>query len=86
MTLPIMAKTGVRLEWGPLFDGLQDPSFVVDHRGIIGLLSRQPDLRAALGLGSLPHYTTLFYAEKRLFLSRAPEIALPVQTAQSRAA
>jgi hypothetical protein len=37
-----------------------------DYRGVIAMLSEWTDLREALGLRRLPHYSTLCYAEKRL--------------------
>ena len=40
--------------------------FRMDYRGIIQLLSDFSDLRAALDLKKVPHYSTLCYAEQRL--------------------
>jgi Transposase domain (DUF772) len=40
--------------------------FKTDYRGICRLLADLPDLRAALGLAKVPHYSTLCYAERRL--------------------
>ena len=37
-----------------------------DYRGIIQMLIDFSDLRKALGLKKVPHYSTLCYAEKRL--------------------
>jgi len=37
-----------------------------DYRGIIQMLADFSDLRKALGLKKIPHYSTLCYAEKRL--------------------
>jgi hypothetical protein len=37
-----------------------------DYRGIIAMLSEWTDLRETLGLKQVPHYSTLWYAEKRL--------------------
>ena len=37
-----------------------------DYRGVIALLDDFPELRADLGLGKVPHYSTLYYAAKRL--------------------
>jgi hypothetical protein len=37
-----------------------------DYRGVIQMLSEWSDLRQALGLERLPHYSTLCYAEARL--------------------
>ena len=41
--------------------------FRVDHRGIAAILEDSSDLRRALGLREVPHFSTLAYAEKRLF-------------------
>lgn len=41
--------------------------FRVDHRGIAAFLEDSSDLRAALALRAVPHFSTLAYAEKRLF-------------------
>lgn len=40
--------------------------FKTDYRGIIRFLQDLSDLRSALGLEKVPHYSTLCYAEKRL--------------------
>ena len=40
--------------------------FKTDYRGIIEFLEELSDLRKALGLTKLPHYSTLCYAEERL--------------------
>jgi hypothetical protein len=40
--------------------------FKTDDRGIVALLADFSDLREALGLGKVPHPTTLFQARKRL--------------------
>lgn len=40
--------------------------FKTDYRGIVELLADLSDLRKALGLKKVPHYSTLCYAEKRL--------------------
>jgi len=37
-----------------------------DYRGIVQLLSEWAELREALGLKRVPHYSTLCYAEQRL--------------------
>jgi len=37
-----------------------------DYRGVIQMLADFSDLRKALGLKKIPHYSTLCYAEKRL--------------------
>jgi Transposase domain (DUF772) len=39
--------------------------FRTDYRGIVALLEDSSDLRDVLGLRSVPHYSTLAYAEKR---------------------
>jgi hypothetical protein len=40
--------------------------FRTDYRGIAALLEDSSDLRMALGLKRVPHFSTLAYAEKRL--------------------
>ena len=40
--------------------------FKTDYRGVIQLLHDFSDLRDALALKKVPHYSTLCYAEKRL--------------------
>ena len=40
--------------------------FHLDYRGIVAMLSEWSDLRQALGLKKVPHYSTLCYAEQRL--------------------
>lgn len=40
--------------------------FRVDYRGIAALLKDSSDLREALGLRCVPHFSTVAYAEKRL--------------------
>lgn len=37
-----------------------------DFRGVVAMLAEWPDLRDALGLGKVPHYSTLCYAQERL--------------------
>jgi len=37
-----------------------------DYRGIVEILLEWSDLRVALGLSSVPHYSTLCYAEQQL--------------------
>ena len=39
--------------------------FRADYRGITAILEDSSDLRAVLGLQTVPHYSTLAYAEKR---------------------
>lgn len=39
----------------------------LDYRGIIVILKEWSDLRQTLGLTKVPHYSTLCYAEERLF-------------------
>ena len=41
--------------------------FRVDHRGIAAILADSTDLRDVLELQNVPHFSTLAYAEKRLF-------------------
>lgn len=40
--------------------------FKTDYRGIVQMLEEWTDLREALGLKQVPHYSTLCYAEQRL--------------------
>ncbi len=40
--------------------------FKTDYRGVVQLLADLSDLRKALGLKKVPHYSTLCYAEQRL--------------------
>ena len=40
--------------------------FKTDYRGIVAILSDSTDLRAAIGLAGVPHYSTLAYAAARL--------------------
>ena len=37
-----------------------------DYRGLVALLAEWSELRRALGLTRVPHYSTLCYAERRL--------------------
>jgi len=48
--------------------------FRTDFRGIVAILADSSDLRRALGLKRVPNFSTLFYAEQRLFKGgvRAP--------------
>jgi len=41
--------------------------FRTDFRGIVAILLDSSDLRKALGLKRVPNFSTLFYAEQRLF-------------------
>jgi hypothetical protein len=56
--------------------------FKTDYRGIVQLLADLSDLRDALGLKKVPHYSTLCYAEGRLLKrglsSRFSELFSPV--------
>ena len=45
--------------------------FQTDYRGIAQLLKDFTDLRAAIGLSKIPHYTTIQKAQKRL-LKKGP--------------
>lgn len=40
--------------------------FKTDYRGIVQMLEDFSDLRKALGLKKVPHYSTLCYAQQRL--------------------
>lgn len=44
--------------------------FRTDYRGLVQLLSDCADLRGAIGLGRVPHYSTLCYAQRRLLKQR----------------
>jgi len=41
--------------------------FRVDYRGVAAILEDSSDLREVLGLRSVPHFSTISYAEKRFF-------------------
>jgi hypothetical protein len=41
--------------------------FRTDFRGIVAILGDSSDLRELLDLQDLPHFSTLYYAERRLF-------------------
>src|SRR5262249_24182319 len=41
--------------------------FRVDYRGIEAILIDSSDLREVLGIREVPHFSTLFYADQRLF-------------------
>jgi hypothetical protein len=57
--------------------------FKTDYRGIIGMLEDFSDLRKALKLTKVPHYSTLCYAQQRLLKrglsSRLCELASTAQ-------
>ena len=40
--------------------------FGVDYRGVVEWLGKWAELREAIGLKRVPHYSTLCYAERRL--------------------
>jgi hypothetical protein len=40
--------------------------FKIDYRGVVQWLAQWTELRSALGLKRVPHYSTLCYAERRL--------------------
>ena len=40
--------------------------FKVDHRGIVAIVQDWSDLRSALGLQRVPHWSTLYKAQQRL--------------------
>ncbi len=44
-----------------------------DYRGLVAFLEDDPDLRQAIGLSSVPHFTTLHKASKRLLCSRVTD-------------
>jgi hypothetical protein len=37
-----------------------------DYRGVVAMVAEWTELRRALGLNKVPHYSTLCYAERRL--------------------
>ena len=45
--------------------------FKTDYRGMVQLLHDLPDLRRVIGIKTIPHYSTLCYAEKRLLKKTA---------------
>jgi Transposase domain (DUF772) len=53
--------------------------FKTDYRGIVRLLVEFAELREALGLRKIPHYSTLCYAERRL-LKKPTSIACWLKT------
>jgi hypothetical protein len=59
--------------------------FGLDYRGVVAMLARWSELREAMGLKRVPHYSTLCYAEDRLLKKGAP-IASLMQLLPSRAA
>jgi hypothetical protein len=59
--------------------------FRTDLRGIVAILNDSSDLRRVLGLKRVPHYSTLSYAEQRLFKGGVPapaESRGPTSTSQ----
>ena len=40
--------------------------FKTDDRGLVALLQDLPELRAVLEIRKVPHFTTLFHAQRRL--------------------
>jgi len=50
--------------------------FRLDYRGLVTWLQNWSDLRDALGLKHVPHYSTLCYAEDRLLKKGAPSASL----------
>jgi hypothetical protein len=44
----------------------------LDYRGIVALLADFSELRTALGLRKVPHYSTLCYAQERLLKKALP--------------
>src|SRR5262245_30394155 len=61
--------------------------FKTDYRGAVQLLKDFAELRDDLGLGGVPHYSTLCYAAKRLLKKgRLPSFSSGPPCAPSRAA
>ena len=62
-----------------------------DYRGVVALVGEWAELRRALGLRKVPHYSTLCYAERRLGKGgpsasfRLPAFAAPTPRGSSRA-
>ena len=50
--------------------------FRLDYRALVAWLARWSELREAIGLTRLPHYSTLCYAEDRLLKKGAPVASL----------
>lgn len=50
--------------------------FRLDYRALVAWLGRWTELRDALGLKRVPHYSTLCYAEDRLLKKGAPTASL----------
>jgi len=50
--------------------------FKRDYRSTVTWVARWSDLREALGLTGVPHYSTLCYAERRLLKKGAPTASL----------
>jgi len=61
--------------------------FRTDYRGIVQMLEDFSDLRKALGLKKVPHYSTLCYAQQRLlkkgFRAAYPSLFRASQTART---
>src|SRR5687767_1620727 len=60
-----------------------------DYRGLVALLAEWGELRRALGLRQVPHYSTLCYAERRLLAGAekgGPSPALRPPSSRGRAA
>jgi hypothetical protein len=58
-----------------------------DYRGLVALLAEWGELRRALGLKRVPHYSTLCYAERRLLKGGpSPAFSLPASSGQRAAA
>lgn len=61
-----------------------------DDRGVVALVAEWTDLRRALGLTTVPHYSTLCYAERRLVKGgasasfRLPAFTAPMPQRSSR--
>ena len=57
--------------------------FKTDYRGLAAMLSDLPDLRAAIDLDQVPHYTTFQKAERRLLRSAAAGALLEATIVQA---
>ena len=54
--------------------------FKLDYRGVVAWMSRWKELRDAIGLTRVPHYSTLCYAEGRLLKKGAPHVSWTPQS------
>ena len=55
-----------------------------DYRGVVTAVAEWSDLRRALGLTKVPHYSTLCYAERRM-LKGGPSLSFSLPASPGRA-